>query len=154
MCIRDRYEEEGWRVRKDGSRFWASVLITALRDESGVLQGFAKVTRDLTERRLAEERALAAATRLAASDAANRAKSDFLATLSHELRTPLNAIGGYADLIDVGVAGPVTEAQRDYLGRIRGAQQLLLAIINDLLNYSRIEAVSYTHLTLPTTERV
>jgi signal transduction histidine kinase len=65
--------------------------------------------------------------------------------LSHELRTPLNAIGGYADLIDVGVAGPVTEAQRDYLGRIRGAQQLLLAIINDLLNYSRIEAGHVTY---------
>src|SRR5213082_3242093 len=51
-----RYEEEGWRVRKDGSRFWASVVITALRDESGRLRGFGKVTRDLTERHMTEER--------------------------------------------------------------------------------------------------
>ena len=52
-----RYEEENWRVRKDGTRFWASVIITAIRNESGTLIGFAKVTRDLTERRLAEEQA-------------------------------------------------------------------------------------------------
>src|SRR5207249_4024162 len=52
-----KYEEEGWRVRKDGSRFWASVVLTALRDEGGTLQGFAKVTRDQTERKQAEEKA-------------------------------------------------------------------------------------------------
>src|ERR1051326_2798792 len=50
-----RYEEEGWRVRKDGSRFWASVVITGLRDQQGNLRGYGKVTRDLSERRLAEE---------------------------------------------------------------------------------------------------
>jgi PAS domain S-box-containing protein len=140
-----RFEDEGWRVRKDGSLFWANVVITALRGSNGQLVGFAKVTRDLTERKESEERALADAQRLAAAEAANRAKSEFLATLSHELRTPLNAIAGYVQLLDVGVAGPVSEQQREFLERIRGSQQHLLGIINDLLNYSRIEAAQLSY---------
>ena len=146
-----RFEDEGWRIRKDGSRFWANVVITALRDSDGTLVGFAKVTRDLTERRLAQERAIADARRISEIETANKAKSEFLAAMSHELRTPLNAIAGYAELIEVGVAGPVTEQQRDYLGRIRGSQQHLLGIISDLLNYSRIEAgqVSYDITDVP-----
>jgi PAS domain S-box-containing protein len=135
-----RFEDESWRVRKDGTLFWANVIITALRDDKGKLIGFAKVTRDLTERRAAQERAVADARRLAQSEAASRAKSDFLAAMSHELRTPLNAIGGYAELIEMGVGGAVNEQQREYLERIRSSQQHLLAIINDLLNYSRIES--------------
>lgn len=135
-----RVEDEGWRIRKDGTRFWANVVITALRDETGTLVGFAKVTRDLTERRAAEERAIADARRIAQVETSNRAKSDFLAAMSHELRTPLNAIGGYAELIEMGVAGPVSEQQHDYLGRIRTGQRHLLGIINDLLNFSRVES--------------
>ena len=140
-----RVEDEGWRVRKDGTRFWADVVITALRDETGTLVGFAKVTRDLTERRAAEERAIADARRLAQVESANRAKSEFLAAMSHELRTPLNAIGGYAELIEMGVAGPVSDQQHDYLGRIRTGQRHLLGIINDLLNFSRIESGQVTY---------
>ena len=135
-----RFEDEGWRVRKDGSRFWANVIITALRDSAGELVGYAKVTRDLTERKLAEERAVADARRIATAEASNRAKSEFLAAMSHELRTPLNAIGGYAELIAMGLRGPVTPEQSGDLDRIRRSQQHLLAVINDLLNYSRIEA--------------
>ncbi|HEY7236760.1 MAG TPA: PAS domain-containing sensor histidine kinase [Gemmatimonadaceae bacterium] len=135
-----RFEDEGWRVRKDGTQFWANVIITALRAPDGTLVGFAKVTRDLTERKAAEERAVRDASRLAAVEASNRTKSEFLATMSHELRTPLNAIGGYAELMELGVAGPVTSEQESYLSRIRSSQQHLLAIINDLLNYSRSEA--------------
>ena len=71
---------------------------------------------------------------------ANRAKSEFLAVMSHELRTPLNAIGGYAELVEMGVHGPVTEAQRQALERIRRSQRHLLSLINDVLNYARIEA--------------
>jgi PAS domain S-box-containing protein len=159
-----KYEEEGWRVRKDGSLFWASVVITALRNAEDRLIGFGKVTRDLTQRRAAEEDARRAAAEQAARRAAearerelqgltdqlrrqtneletaNRAKAEFLAAMSHELRTPLNAIGGYTELIELGVRGPVTDAQRDDLSRIRRSQQHLLGIINDILNFSRIEA--------------
>lgn len=134
------FEDEGVRVRKDGSRFWASVVITALRDPSGRLVGFAKVTRDLTERKQAQERALADARRVAEMEAASRAKSEFLATLSHELRTPLNAIGGYAELLTMDVAGTLTELQQQYLERIRTSQRHMLVLVNDLLEASRAEA--------------
>lgn len=135
-----RYEDEGWRVRKDGSRFWASVVITALREPNGTLVGFAKVTRDLTERRMGELRAIEDTKRVAAIEAANRTRLEFVSALSHELRTPLNAIGGYADLLLIGVRGTLTDQQREDLERIRRSQQHLLLIINDLLNYSRIDA--------------
>ena len=135
-----RFEEEGWRIRKDGTAFWANVLITAVRDETGELIGFAKVTRDLTERRNAELRAIADARRVAQAESANIAKSEFLTAMSHELRTPLNAIGGYAELLSLGLGGPTTSEQRDYIERIRRSQQHLLRIISDLLNFSRIEA--------------
>ena len=135
-----RFEDEGWRVRKDGTLFWANVIITALRNGEGELIGFAKVTRDLTERRAAQERAIADARRVAEAEASSRAKTEFLAAMSHELRTPLNAIGGYTELIEVGAAGEINGQQAEYLGRIKAAQQHLLALINDLLNYSRIEA--------------
>ncbi|HUQ98969.1 MAG TPA: PAS domain-containing sensor histidine kinase [Gemmatimonadaceae bacterium] len=139
------YEEEGWRVRKDGTQFWANVVITALRRPDGSLAGFAKVTRDLTERRAAQERAIDAARKAAASDEANRAKSDFLAAMSHELRTPLNAIGGYTELLAMGVRGPVNKEQVEDLQRIKRSQQHLLGIINDILNFSRIEAGQATY---------
>ncbi len=140
-----RFEEEGWRVRKDGSLFWASVVITAVRDEHGELVGFAKVTRDLTERRNAEQRALSDARRLAEAESANAAKAEFLTAMSHELRTPLNAIGGYTELLSLGLGGPVTPEQADYLERIRRSQQHLMGIISDLLNFSRIEAGQLTY---------
>ena len=135
-----RFEEEGIRIRKDGTAFWASVVITAVRDTDGSLVGFAKVTRDLTERRAAQERAIADARRLAKAEAANTAKGEFLAAMSHELRTPLNAIGGYTELLSLGLGGPVNSEQLDYLDRIRKSQQHLLGIISDLLNFTRIEA--------------
>ena len=146
-----RFEDEGWRIRKDGSKLWANVVITAMRNPAGELIGFAKVTRDLTERRAATERALADARRATEAEVANRTKSEFLAAMSHELRTPLNAIGGYAELITMGIGGPVTEQQQEYLSRIRGSQKHLLGIITDLLNYSRIEAgqLSYDLIALP-----
>src|SRR5256714_1242299 len=140
-----RFEEEGWRVRKDGSMFWANVVISAVRDETGELIGFAKVTRDLTERRNAEQRALADARRLAEAESANAAKAEFLTAMSHELRTPLNAIGGYTELLSLGLGGPITSEQVDYLERIRHSQQHLMGIISDLLNFSRIEGGHLTY---------
>ena len=75
-----------------------------------------------------------------AAEDANRAKSEFLAMMSHELRTPLNAIGGYAQLLEMGIRGPVTPDQREDLARIRRSQEHLLGLINDILNYAKLEA--------------
>ena len=144
-----RVEDEGWRVRKDGTTFWANVVITALRDSTGELVGFAKVTRDLTERRAAEIKAVEDARRLAILEDANKTKSGFLAAMSHELRTPLNAIAGYAELLLTGIGGALSEQQRQYIERMHSSQQHLLAIINDILNFSRIEAGQVTYEVAP-----
>ena len=94
------------------------------------------------------ERTLAAEHAQAAAEAANRSKGEFLAVMSHELRTPLNAIGGYAELLEMGLRGPVTTDQRVDLARIQQSQKHLLGLINQVLNYTRIETGSvYYELT-------
>lgn len=110
-----RFEDEGWRVRKDGSRFWASVVITALRDSSGVLVGFGKVTRDLTERRkweeqtrLLNEELKLSVERLAASnrDLAQKSAENemFVYSVSHDIRSPLVNLQGFGQELDLAAA--------------------------------------------------
>jgi signal transduction histidine kinase len=101
------------------------------------------------ERLLAAERAARAE-----AEAASRAKSEFLAVMSHELRTPLNAIGGYAELLEMGIRGPVTEQQCEDLRRIQKSQKHLLGLINEVLNYTRLEtgAVHYELTDVPVDE--
>ena len=98
------------------------------------IAGWAAVAMDNAHLYEAERRARAEA------EVANRAKSEFLANMSHELRTPLNAIGGYADLLAGGIRGPVNDAQRADLERIKRNQRHLLGLINDILNFAKAEA--------------
>ncbi|HEX7184367.1 MAG TPA: ATP-binding protein [Thermoanaerobaculia bacterium] len=130
---RGEYTGEGQRVRSDGSTFWAGVALTALKDDDGTLLGFAKITRDLTATHAAEE-----ARRKA--EEANRAKDEFLAIMSHELRTPLSAILGYVDLLETQTSGPLTDRQSEKLQRIRASGMHLLEIINEILDFSRLDA--------------
>jgi signal transduction histidine kinase len=89
-----------------------------------------------------------------AAQQANRAKGDFLAVMSHELRTPLNAIGGYADILQLGIYGEVNERQKDALQRIARSQQMLLSLINDVLNFAKLDAgqVQYSVSDVPLVE--
>ncbi len=141
---RGEYTGEGHRVRSDGSTFWAGVTLTALWDEDGTLLGFAKVTRDLTARRAADNllQAAAEASETARNEAvaASNAKSGFLATMSHEIRTPVNAILGYHELLDLEIDGPLTPGQRRSLARAGASARHLLALISEVLDFSRIEA--------------
>ena len=146
-------EDEGWRVRKDGSRFWANVVITAVHDSKGRLRGFAKVTRDITERKKAEEMHLALLEQREArvqaeeerrraensyreAQDANRAKDEFLMTLSHELRTPMTAILGWSRLLLT--MKPDDPLFRDAVGGIANGAQLQARLIDDILDVSRV----------------
>ncbi len=128
--------------RPDGTRRLVSLSAAPVRDAEGQVTGALVTTIDVTERE-AMLRALDSARQ--AAEGANRAKSEFLAVMSHELRTPLNAIGGYAELIELGIHGPVTEAQRAALARIQQSQRHLLGLIAGVLDYARVEAGGVTY---------
>ena len=142
-----RFENEGWRLRKDGRRFWASVVITALRGPDGELAGFAKVTRDLTERRRTERRLEALRRRelLKLREHARRmseletAKSEFLRLASHELRGPLTVIRGYATMLAQGGLGELSVDARRALAIVLAKSDEANAIVDQLLETARLE---------------
>ncbi len=131
-----RFEVEGWRVRKDGSTFWANVVFTAILDQAGNARGFAKLTRDLTERRQVEQSLTRAK---GAAEKANLAKSEFLSSMSHELRSPLNAILGFAQLMESD-STPATLAEKASIDEILRAGWYLLELINEILDLAQIES--------------
>ena len=104
--------------------------VTPFRDSTGSITRWFGTNTDVEAERTARE----------AAERANQAKTDFLATMSHELRTPLNAIGGYAELLDLGIHGPVTGPQREAISRIQRSQRHLLGLINDVLNFAKLAA--------------
>ncbi|MDQ0587815.1 PAS domain-containing hybrid sensor histidine kinase/response regulator [Variovorax paradoxus] len=125
-ALRDgRFEDEGWRIRKDGSRFWASVVITALHDATGRHRGFAKVTRDLTERR-----------RVTALEDEGRRVTNFLAMLGHELRNPLAPISNALELLKrEKTESAAVVHTRDIIGR---QLRQMTRLVDDLLDVGRI----------------
>lgn len=134
-CLREgRVQDEGWRYRKDGSRFWANVVITALY-RNGVHIGFGKVTRDLTERREAELKLVAAYEESA------KLKNDFLANMSHEIRTPMHGMLSACTLL---LDTSLDEDQRETANIISESGQVLLQVINGILDYSKLASGNFS----------
>jgi PAS domain S-box-containing protein len=124
--LHGRFEDEGWRLRKDGTRFWANVMITSMTTEDGVLRGFVKVTRDMTERR-----------RALAIEASQQRVDEFIAMLGHELRNPLGVIQNTAAMIRRHSAGELLEKSADMLTR---QVTHLSRLVDDLLDVGRIRS--------------
>lgn len=135
VCLKEgKVEDEGWRYRKDGSRFWANVMITPIYT-AGRHVGFVKVTRDLTERKAAESRLIAA------FEESSKLKSDFLANMSHEIRTPMH---GMLMSIQMLAGTGLDEKQKEYISIIEDTGSVLLQIINDVLDYSKLSSGTFT----------
>jgi len=133
-----RIEDEGWRVRKDGSRFWANVVITAIRNEAGTLCGFSKVTRDLTERKRVEEEMLKLNTHLVA---ANKELEAFSYSVSHDLRAPLRHINGFIELLKEHAGVQLDAKGQRYTNTISDSAKQMGCLIDDLLVFSRMGQV-------------
>jgi osomolarity two-component system sensor histidine kinase TcsA len=134
LCLQDgKVEDEGWRYRKDGTQFWANVMITPIY-QNGSHIGFVKVTRDLTERRAAEARLIDAFEESA------KLKSDFLANMSHELRTPMN---GMFLALTMLMRTELNGEQREFASILEDSTSILLQVINDVLDYSKLSSGSF-----------
>ncbi len=119
-----RVAHTGWRIRKDGTRFWGDIVITALHDDDGQLFGFGKVTRDLTERKELEE-----------------AQATFLGTIAHDFRTPITAMKGFTEL----VRDAPEEMREDFLHRIDANADRLMQMMNDLVSLATAHAITTTN---------
>jgi signal transduction histidine kinase len=139
----DSMATEQYAVRRpDGSweeRYWSPINVP-VADHGGHVDYVLHTVVDVTDMTRLAQRATAAERASAAAAEANAIKARFLASMSHELRTPLNAIGGYVDLIAMGLHGPVTHEQAKALERIRQSEKHLLGLVNEVLDYAKIES--------------
>ena len=139
-----RIEDEGWRIRKDGSRFWANVVITALYDDKNELVGFAKVTRDLTERKRQEDKIRNANASLLVQKeelkVLNDSKDEFISLASHQLRTPATAIKQLLGLLLEGLEGELSPSLQAIIQKSYESNERQIAIINSLLKVAQIDA--------------
>ncbi|RYZ23770.1 MAG: PAS domain-containing sensor histidine kinase [Chitinophagaceae bacterium] len=143
------YTEEGWRLRKDGTRFWASVLITAVYGVEGNLIGFSKVTRDLTERKASERalrdsyeqyRVLADELRITNTElsGANEELEQFTSIVSHDLQEPIRTIKSFLELIQLKLGTGEQEMLKEYIGKSIAAADRMRELIRNLLHYSQL----------------
>lgn len=139
-----RVEDEDWRVRKDGSTFWANVIITALYDSDGELVGFAKVTRDLTERKGQEDKLRRTNELLKKQQYGlkklNVSKDEFISLASHQLRTPATGVKQYVGMLLEGMAGELQPGQIELLKNAYASNERQLRIISDLLKVAQVDA--------------
>ncbi|HEV3325797.1 MAG TPA: PAS domain S-box protein [Puia sp.] len=126
---------EGWRVRKDGTTFWGSIVITALHDEARQVIGFSKVTRDLTERKQAEDKLLQYARQL---EIQNRELQQFAYAAAHDMKEPLRKIQFYYSSILESAGGLTADKQRNYLMRSADAAKRMQGLIDDLLAFAKM----------------
>jgi PAS domain S-box-containing protein len=132
--------QEGWRMRKDGSRFWGSIVITALHDTVGNVIGFSKVTRDLTEKKLAEDKIRQYASEL---EFQNKELEQFAYAAAHDMKEPLRKIMFYNNYIADHAGGALSEKAHDYLTRSISAASRMQGLIDDLLTYSKASTFSH-----------
>lgn len=139
-----RVEDEDWRIRKDGTKFWANVVITALYDDEGVLQGFAKVTRNLTERKQNEDSLRLANALLQDQQKElqrlNESKDEFISLASHQLRTPATAIKQLLGLLIEGYVENVPENILAILNKTYDSNERQISIVNSLLKVAQIDS--------------
>ena len=147
-----KYEEEGWRLRKDGSRFWANIVITAVYDTEGRLSGFSKVTRDLTERKMSEQalqessdkyKQLAEELSVTNNELSlvNRELEQFTAIVSHDLKEPVRTVRSFLHLMDMHIDQQKFELMKPSIGKGILAAQRMQDLIDNLLHYSQISKV-------------
>ncbi|MBD2211800.1 PAS domain S-box protein [Calothrix sp. FACHB-156] len=146
LSERHRIEMERLFLHKEGGLVWTHLSVSVIPDSNGNPEFFLAIVEDITERKQTELKLRASQ---AAAEAGSRAKSEFLATMSHELRTPLNAIMGLSQLLQQEMVGPLNEKQQEYIGCVYSSGQHLLALINDILDLSKVEAGKEELLQLP-----
>jgi PAS domain S-box-containing protein len=142
-----RWESEGWRVRKDGSSFWADVVITALRDRNGVHRGFTKVTRDLTERKRNEDalRGLLAREREATARLRelDHLRNELVAIIAHDVRAPVGVLQGLLHLLRSEWETLTRDGQLDLIDRTVARAEMLESLVEDVFDMARIEAAEF-----------
>lgn len=140
----DRIETEDWQVNKDGSRFWATMTLTSLMDKSGSLIGFAKIIKDMTERKMNEDALRTANKRLTQQyvelESLNTVKDEFISLASHQLRTPATGIKQFLGMLLEGYTDQLTGTQRRYIQKAYDSNERQIDLVNSLLRTAQVDA--------------